>query len=390
MSKVFITDGYWHKTLAVVRSLGEKGIDVTVGESTRLATALFSRYARRRVIYPSPKTRSEEFLNFLEDELKKERYDVLIIPEESTLHLIAKNIVRFDKLTRFPFPDYNTILKASDKKEVLKAAIDIGIPVPETVFIDDFSELEGKAAKVSLPAVIKPRMSSGSYGIRYVNNMKELITAYKEVHEKYPLPLIQEYIPQGGDAFGLSALFDKNAEPKAVFVHKRLREYPITGGPSTLRESVVNDEVQELGIKLLKALKWYGVAMVEFKMDPRDNRPKLMEINPRFWGSLSLSVYAGVDFPYLLYKMAMGEAFKPVTTYKTGLRSRYLLPGDIMHFFSNPERFKMRPGFFNFFDKKTRDDIISIKDPLPTIGRILSLFTLLYHKDMRRYLKERN
>ena len=50
MSKVFITDGYWHKTLAVVRSLGEKGIDVTVGESTRLATALFSRYARRRVI----------------------------------------------------------------------------------------------------------------------------------------------------------------------------------------------------------------------------------------------------------------------------------------------------------------------------------------------------
>ncbi|MEK6681917.1 MAG: ATP-grasp domain-containing protein [Nitrospirota bacterium] len=390
MSKVFITDGYWHKTLAVVRSLGEKGIDVTVGESTRLATALFSRYARRRVIYPSPKTRPEEFLNFLEDELKKERYDVLIIPEESTLHLIAKNIQRFDKLTRLPFPDYNTILKASDKKEVLKTAMAIGIFVPKTIFIDDFSELEGKAAKVSLPAVIKPRMSSGSYGIRYVNNMKELITAYKEVHEKYPLPLIQEYIPQGGDAFGLSALFDKNAEPKAVFVHKRLREYPITGGPSTLRESVVNDEVQELGIKLLKALKWYGVAMVEFKMDPRDNRPKLMEINPRFWGSLSLSVYAGVDFPYLLYKMAMGEAFKPVTTYKTGLRSRYLLPGDIMHFFSNPERFKMRPGFFNFFDKKTRDDIISIKDPLPTIGRILSLFTLLYHKDMRRYLKERN
>ncbi len=390
MAKVFITDGYWHKTLSVVRSLGEKGINVTVGESTRLATALFSRYARRRMIYPSPKTRPEEFLNFLEDELKKERYDVLIIPEESTLHLIAKNIVRFDKLTRLPFPDYNTILKASDKKEVLKAAIDIGIPVPETVFIDDFSELEGKAAKVSLPAVIKPRMSSGSYGIRYVNNMKELITAYKEAHEKYPLPLIQEYIPQGGDAFGVSALFDKNAEPKAVFVHKRLREYPITGGPSTLRESVVNDEVQELGIKLLKALKWYGVAMVEFKIDPRDDRPKLMEINPRFWGSLSLSVYAGVDFPYLLYKMAMGEAFKPVTTYKTGLRSRYLLPGDIMHFFSNPERFKMRPGFFNFFDKKTRDDIISIKDPLPTIGRILSLFTLLYHKDMRRYLKERN
>ena len=49
----------------------------------------------------------------------------------STLHLIAKNIQRFDKLTRLPFPDYNTILKASDK--VLKTAMAIGIFVPKTI-----------------------------------------------------------------------------------------------------------------------------------------------------------------------------------------------------------------------------------------------------------------
>jgi hypothetical protein len=88
--------------------------------------------------------------------------------------------------------------------------------------------------------------------------------------------------------------------------------------------------------------------------------------------------------------MAMGEGFEAVTTYKTGLRSRYLLPGDIMHFFSNPERLKMKPGFFRFFDKNTKDDIISLKDPLPTIGRMLSLLPLLYNKDMQGYLKERN
>ncbi len=390
MPKVFVTDGYWHKTLSIVRSLGEKGIDVTVGESTRLSTALFSRYAKRRVIYPSPKRRPEEFLNFLEKELKQEKYDVLITPEEYTLLLIAKNINRFNNLTRFPFADYNLILKASDKAEAVKIAKGIGIPVPETIFINDIDELEEKTADITFPAVIKPRMSSGSYGIKYVNNKDELVPAYKDVHKKYPFPLIQEYIPQGGDAFGVSCLFDKESQLKAVFVHKRLREYPITGGPSTLRESVVNDELQELGVKLLSAMNWYGVAMVEFKVDPRDNKPKLMEINPRFWGSLPLAIYSGVDFPYLLYKIAMDEGFEPVTTYKIGIRSRYLLPGDIMHFISNPERFKMRPSFFKFFDKNTRDDIISLKDPLPTIGRILSLLTLLYNKDMQRYLKERN
>ncbi|OGW50731.1 MAG: hypothetical protein A2Z50_06855 [Nitrospirae bacterium RBG_19FT_COMBO_42_15] len=407
MPKVFVTDGYWHKTLTVVRSLGEKGIDVTVGESTRLSTALFSRYAKRRVIYPSPKRRPEEFLDFLENELKKEKYDVLITPEESTLLLIAKNINRFEGLTRFPFAGHNLIAKASDKSEVVKIAKSRGIPVPETIFIQDINELERKTASITFPAVIKPRISSGSYGIKYVNpvrkdgvhgawlsngvnNKDELLSAYKEVHSKYPFPLIQEYIPQGGDAFGVSCLFDRGVKLKAVFVHKRLREYPITGGPSTLRESVVNDEVKELGVKLLSAMKWFGVAMVEFKVDPRDNKPKLMEINPRFWGSLPLAIYSGVDFPYLLYKMAMGEGFEAVTKYKTGIRSRYLLPGDIMHFISNPDRFNMKPSFFKFFDKNTRDDIISLKDPLPTIGRILSLLTLLYNKDMQRYLKERN
>ena len=390
MPKVFVTDGYWHKTLSVVRSLGEKGIDVSVGESTRLSTALFSRYAKKRVIYPSPKRSADEFLDFLEKELKKERYEVLITPEESTLLLIAKNIKRFEGLTRFPFAGHNLIAKASDKAETIKNAKGIGIPIPQTVFINDVEELEKETAGIDFPVVIKPRVSSGSYGIRYVKNKDELFSAYKDVHSKYPFPLIQEYIPQDGDAFGVSCLFDRNTQLKAVFVHKRLREYPITGGPSTLRESVVNDEVKESAVKLLSSIKWYGVAMVEFKVDPRDNKPKLMEINPRFWGSLSLAIYSGVDFPYLLYKMAMGENFEPVTTYETGLRSRYLLPGDIMHFISNPERFKMKPSFFKFFDKKTKDDIISLKDPLPTIGRILSLLTLLYNKDMRRYLKERN
>ena len=86
-------------------------------------------------------------------------------------------------------------------------------------------------------------------------------------------------------------------------------------------------------------------------MDPRDNRPKLMEINPRFWGSPFAVCVCWCRFSLSSLQDGNGEAFKPVTTYKTGLRSRYLLPGDIMHFFSNPERFKMRPGFFNFFDK---------------------------------------
>jgi predicted ATP-grasp superfamily ATP-dependent carboligase len=127
--------------------------------------------------------------------------------------------------------------------------------------------------------------------------------------------------------------------------------------------------------------------MVEFKVDPRDNEPKLMELNPRFWGSLALAIQAGVDFPYLLYKMAMGEAFEPIVEYEVGVRCRWLLPGDILHFLTNPQRFHLEPSFFRF--RGIADDILSLDDPMPALGSFLTLFSLLWDKDLRRFLKRR-
>jgi carbamoylphosphate synthase large subunit len=61
--------------------------------------------------------------------------------------------------------------------------------------------------------------------------------------------------------------------------------------------------VREQGLALLKALKWHGVAMVEFRLRP-DGTPVFLEVNGRFWTSLALAVHAGADFPVLLAKLA--------------------------------------------------------------------------------------
>ena len=156
-----------------------------------------------------------------------------------------------------------------------------------------------------------------------------------------------------------------------------------------MRESIKRPDLVRLGIKLLKLMKWYGVAMVEFKEDPRDGIAKLMEVNPRFWGSLQLAVFSGVDFPYLIYRMAKGESFEPVLTYGVGRRCRWLLPGDLFHFLWNPNRFHLSPPFFDFFHENTCYDIISREDPWPVLGRVLTLLVLLYDRDMRRFLAPR-
>jgi predicted ATP-grasp superfamily ATP-dependent carboligase len=129
--------------------------------------------------------------------------------------------------------------------------------------------------------------------------------------------------------------------------------------------------------------------MVEFKVDPRDGIPKLMEVNPRFWGSLQLAIYSGVDFPNLILKMAMGEEVAPVMEYQAGKRCRWLLFGDILHYLNNPNRFQMKPSFFDFFDPKTCYDIISRDDPLPVLGSAATFFTFLYDPEMKRFLERR-
>jgi predicted ATP-grasp superfamily ATP-dependent carboligase len=311
---------------------------------------------------------------------------------------MAKYHSEISQYTYLLSPDLKKIEFARDKKNLMRFAEAHGIPIPKTFEIPPSLTLplkgggEGGGADLSsipIPAVIKPRISSGSFGIVYVKREEDLIPTYQSVHGQYPFPIIQEWIPDGEGTFGLSALFDEASNIKAAFVHKKLRMYPVQGGPSTLREGVEHPQIKELGLSLLKSLNWVGVGMVEFKVDPRDGIPKLMELNPRFWGSLQLAIVSGVDFPYLILKMARRESFEPILNYTVGKHCRWLLLGDILHFLNNPNRLHLRPSFFHFFDPDTSYDIISKDDPLPLLGSVATFFTFLYDPEMKRFLERR-
>jgi predicted ATP-grasp superfamily ATP-dependent carboligase len=344
--------------------------------------------------------------------------------EEETLLLLAQHRSEISKYTYLLIPDSEKIELVRDKGSLLRFAEAHGIPTPKTFYEPPTPEpckvqgsgpessvvqalgsesnvvhdspasngVQGLASRIDsipIPAVIKPRVSSGSYGIAYVTRREDLLPFYQKIHARYPFPLIQEWIPDGGGTYGLSALFDEASNVKAAFIHKKLRMYPVQGGPSTLREGVEHQEIMELGLSLLRSLNWIGVAMIEFKVDPRDGVPKLMEINPRFWGSLQLAIFSGVDFPYLILKMARGERFEPVLRYPTGKRCRWLLFGDILHFLTNPHRFRLRHSFFNFFEPDTSYDIIAMEDPFPILGAMATFLTFLYDPEMKRFLERR-
>jgi predicted ATP-grasp superfamily ATP-dependent carboligase len=121
--------------------------------------------------------------------------------------------------------------------------------------------------------------------------------------------------------------------------------------------------------------------MVEFKIDSRDGTAKLLEVNPRFWGSLALAINTGVNFPYLLTLLALGLDFTAVHTYRLGHLCRWLLPGDILHFLQNPNRWRLKPSFFQFRRPNMSYDIIDMDDPLPILGSFLALLPFYGSKD---------
>jgi len=388
-SEVIITDGHWRKSLAAVRALGKMGIKTAVGESTRIATSLFSKYCHQAFVYPSPALNPSKFIDFIGNIIKRESPRMFLPMEDETLFLISKHSAEFSKWTYLPFVSSSKLKFAQNKAQVLRLAETKGISIPKTWFIESINQLDELASQLPYPVVIKPKSGSGALGVSYIGNPMDLKKRYLEVHRIFPYPMIQERLPAQGAGYGVSLLFDENSMVKASFVHKRLREYPVSGGASTLRESVRFDGIRDVAVSLLKEIGWFGVAMVEFKQDVRDGSMKLMEINPRFWGSLQLAIVSGVNFPYLLYKMAKGEQFASVEDYEIGVRCRWLLPGDLLNFIYNPERSRLLPEFLRFRQPNLYYDILSLDDPLPVLGRALTLLTFLYDKDIKHRMRMR-
>jgi biotin carboxylase len=141
-----------------------------------------------------------------------------------------------------------------------------------------------------------------------------------EVLARWRRALVQGFVP--GEGVGAFVLRWDGAV-LAEFQHHRLHEVPHTGGVSSLRESWRHEAVRADALAKLDAVGWRGVAMMEYRWDPRTDDFRLLEMNGRFWGSLHLALHAGVDFPRLLLDAFHGLAPEPVRDWRDGVRCRH-------------------------------------------------------------------
>lgn len=371
MKTVLLTNGQQRKTLAAARSLGEKGIKVISGEETRFNITGFSKYCSKSLVYPNIKGNPEKFYQWLVDTIKKYKCDVLFPMDDDSMDVVMKNYEEISSLCNVflpPIESYKILEDKSGQADIVKEA---GVDLPKTYKLKEVSECEILADDLTYPVVIKPRKSSGSRGIRIIDNKEEFVTTYKAIHKQYPLPIVQEYIGYG-ERYDVCLLFDEDGENAAAFVQKEIRHFPVDIGPSTVQKSVDFPELIEKSLEIMKRVKWRGIVELEYMVDERDGKLKFMEINPRFWASLYTAIISGVDFPYLLYKLSLGEKIDKVSDYKTELYCRWTLPGDMFHFLTNKDRKNAKPSFLAGREKQVYDDIIAKDDFMPVIGFIMA------------------
>jgi predicted ATP-grasp superfamily ATP-dependent carboligase len=383
--RILVLDGNQNAAVTCVRSLTCAGHSVRVGSSCPVAKAGWSRACRGTFRYPGRQENADAFVDCIAAEVSCEP-GTLVLPmsDKTLLPLSSHRDVIFEAGGRLVMPPHTTVLRAADKLQMTQLAESLGIAVPRSMLLTDTMQAAKQASSLNYPVVLKPRASEEvSVAGRlvkmgapiYATNAHEFMSALGCLRQGGATVLVQEFVR--GIGAGYFALL-RRGELRAEFAHRRLRDVLPTGSGSAVRVSVKLDpRVREAGLAILQALGWHGVAMVEFRIRP-DGTPVFLEVNGRFWNSLSLATHAGVDFPALLAHMVEhGDVHGPVS-YRVNVRCRWLL-GDFRHLIQvwrgapagYPDRFPRRlEALARFLTPVpgTYHDNFSLRDPLPEVA----------------------
>ncbi len=374
-----------NEALPVLENLHRHGVPVTAAAPRRLSVGLFSRYPVARRLCPDPNVEPEGFLDWVDAALKGGDYPVTLVCGETATWLMANARERFAPYTSLPLVDVSRFYLCRDKSETMKAAERLGVPIPKTYYPEDVGIAAVVEAIPAYPVVLKPCISNGARGISYPRDAQELLASYETTRTGYGACIVQELIPHSGMQYKAEILLEAEQKVLAAGVYDKPRFYPPTGGSSTLNSTVDRPDIVAFGTRFLQGIGWYGMGDCDFIVDPRDGVPKLMEVNPRFTRSIKILVAAGLDYPYLLYRMALGLPTEPQREYRKGLYLRYFL-SDCVWFLRSPDRFKARPSFFWFAGRNLRYEICSWRDPAPAVAFLLWFLLRLLKPRERKFL----
>ncbi|MDY7092258.1 MAG: ATP-grasp domain-containing protein [Acidobacteriota bacterium] len=382
--------------LTVARSLGRRRLAVEVATAHPEEPLLRSRYVAAVHTLPPYRYQPDRWLEELLELIRRGAYRLLLPMDEPSLYAVRTHRRELEDQLPLAMLDDETFEIVFDKARTHQLAASLGVPVPRQTLLRTLEDgrrgIRGEEA-FTPPFVLKPLASYGGPAVsrrrdvRKVYDNEDLEPALEEMLEKGPEPqepvLLQENVR--GTGYGVEVLA-ADGEILLSFAHRRIHE-PIHGGGSSYRKSIdAPEELAEASRKILRALRYTGVAMIEFKVDEdaasaSRGRWVLLEINGRFWGSLPLPQAAGADFPYSLYRLLVHGEGPETSDYRRGLYCRNLA-GDAKWLLANLRADRSDPllatrplpavaaEIRHLLLLRERWDTFSLDDPRPAVAEV--------------------
>jgi predicted ATP-grasp superfamily ATP-dependent carboligase len=386
-----VLDAAFKQSLASVRSLGRAGLRVAAGESVGKfnpdvpVQAFRSRYCQGTLMLPDLVADTPGFIAALTDFVTEHSPRMILPTDDVTIGILRPYRQHFADLgCIFALASDPALDVANDKDRTLAVAGRLGIAMPVTIRLSGTDDLSAAVAELGFPFVLKPTVSWPTAArkrlqarerlvpVDVINKEEatEVITRFLDAGSGV---LAQEWVP--GRREGVT-LFIKDDEVLAGCGHIAHRTNPPLGGASVVRESIMApDDTLDAAVRLAREIGLQGVCEVEFRRDA-DNRPRLMEINARLAGTIENAVQAGVDFPLMIWRSVTGLDVAPVTTYRCGVRTRWLF-GDLGWVRQNWQRVGRPDGvsrarliriFVSEFGKCMHYDYFDLYDPMPFLA----------------------
>ncbi len=365
---VLITDSRYKHSLAIVRSLGQAGLRVATC-SEGFSPTIFSRYSKKSFTY-NRENFDEKLLSFLmKNEVK------LVLPVGYFSNIECSRIK--DKIKKYSdiiIEDFDKITQVSDKGKIIPILIKNKINFPKTYTINriaDLKRIQGKGFAV------KSTEEEIGEKVSYVKSIKELKNTVSERLVFGP-QIVQEYVDGEGRGF---FAFCNDGKILQSFHHKRIRQYPESGGVSSCAESIHDKKLESISEKLLSNLNWTGPVMLEYIYNKKDKKYYFIELNAKFWGSYDLSVANGLNFAKIPFDIVSGDKIHP-KKYEVGKRFQWVLPEDTIRIKTSKNKKRARKEWVkDLLDPSVKKDIQYIfNDPLPAIIRIFSTLWKYYLK----------
>ncbi len=313
-----VCDASFVNGLTAIRSLGRMGVPVLAVDHRPSALGFRSRYAMA-LRSPDPGRETPAYIGFLRDLGDAIGRPTPIIPtHDPPVNAIGRYRHELGDRYLFPFPGRETLERVQSKREQLERAVASGVDVPETAHPRSREEALADGDRIGYPLLVKPSNPDG-FRRRFrrqafrCQSPTELERAFADA-EPFE-PMVQELIPGDDDElYTVGSYIAADGTVLGLFSGRKLRQSPPGVGTCRVGEAVWVQETVRAALCLLRAFEFHGVSQVEFKRDPRDDRYKLMEVNPRLWLWHGLAAALGVDFARIAYLDLLGRRGAPVTT----------------------------------------------------------------------------